>query len=288
MLFSAGRIYHKITNNLSLLPFNYTDGIISSIFSALTLCRDSFCIENINEKCFFAEYQNSCYYRLLLMVILIFLSANSTQWLLKNIPVNYLHKERINITYVWLVLLYFPLIFINLLLNDGLIIIILFSFFLNITICLFIIDLKTGYLPDILVYPLLWLGLIYQSYVAQGNVISAVYAVVISYLSIMLITVIMEKIRQRPQMGRGDLKLIAACAAWIGMMELPYFLALAAVLGAIHYCIADRIKKDHKALNTIPFGPAIVLSASYWLIAPSLNAFIFAILKDAGVLITLS
>lgn len=222
------------------------------------------------------------------MVILIFLSAKSTQWLLKHIPVKYLHKERINIAYIGLVLLYFPLIFINLLLNDGLIIIILFSFFLNITICLFIIDLKTGYLPDILVYPLLWLGLIYQSCVAQGNVISAVYAVVISYLSIMLITVMMEKIRQRPQMGRGDLKLIAACAAWIGMMELAYFLALAAVLGAIHYYIAYRIKKDHKALNAIPFGPAIVLSASYWLIAPSLNAFIFAILQDAGLLITLS
>lgn len=52
MLFSAGRIYHKITNNQSLLSFNYADGIISSILSTLTLCRDSFCIENINEKCF--------------------------------------------------------------------------------------------------------------------------------------------------------------------------------------------------------------------------------------------
>ncbi|MDX4945410.1 prepilin peptidase [Providencia manganoxydans] len=278
MLFSVERIYHKITNNLSLLPFHYTDGIISSTLSALTLCRGNFCLENINGKCFFGLFENSCYDRLLLMIILIFLSAKNTQWWLQYIPVKYFHKERINIKTIWLVLLYLPLIFINTLLNNELIIIALFTFFLNIMVCLFIIDLKTGYLPDILVYPLLWAGLVYQSCITQGNVVSAVYAVVISYLSIMLITMIMEKIRQRPQMGRGDLKLIAAGAAWIGLMDLPYFLALAAVLGTIHYCIAYHIKKHNNVLHAIPFGPAITLSASYWLFAPSLNPFIIKIM----------
>lgn len=278
MLFSVERIYHKITNNLSLLPFHYTDGIISSILSALTLCRGNFCLENISGKCFFGLFENSCYDRLLLMIILIFLSTKNTQWWLQYIPVKYFHKERINIKTIWLVLLYLPLIFINTLLNNELIIIALFTFFLNIMVCLFIIDLKTGYLPDILVYPLLWAGLVYQSCITQGNVVSAVYAVVISYLSIMLITMIMEKIRQRPQMGRGDLKLIAAGAAWIGLMDLPYFLALAAVLGTIHYCIAYHIKKHNNVLHAIPFGPAITLSASYWLFAPSLNPFIIKIM----------
>lgn len=273
MLFSVGRVYHKVIHNIPVFPFNYNDSVITSFFSVLTMCLDNFCVANIKENYFFFSFVNACHYRLLLLIILILLSAKVTQWLLKHIPVKYLRKDKISIIYKKLLLLYLPIIFLNILLNNELIIIILFTFFFNITICLFIIDLKTGYLPDILVYLLLWGGLIYQSCIAQGNVVSAVYAVVISYLSIMLITALMEKVRRRPQMGRGDFKLIAACAAWLGMMDLPYFLALAAMFGMIHHGFIYYVKRRTETLNTIPFGPAIVLSASYWLVAPLLNVF---------------
>ncbi|WP_236611268.1 prepilin peptidase [Providencia burhodogranariea] len=151
--------------------------------------------------------------------------------------------------------------------------VVLFSVFLNLIICLFIIDIKIGYLPDILTYPLLWGGLMYQTYSPNGNVVSAIYAVIISYLSIMLLTTMMEKIYPRSQMGRGDFKLIAACAAWLGVMELPFFFAVAASLGVIHYVVAHFIYSN-KSITHIPFGPAIMVSASYWLFSPLVNKFI--------------
>ncbi|WP_237069621.1 prepilin peptidase [Providencia stuartii] len=267
MILPIERIYHKIIHHLSFLSFGDLNNFITSTFPMLTVCRGNLSSGNVtidNSYCFLGDV---CGYRLLIMAFIIVISAKISQLMLQHIPKKYLNKDGIRIGYKWLVLIYFPLLIFNFSLNDELIIVILFSIFFNLIVCLFIIDMKIGYLPDILVYPLLWVGLVYQVCSEQGNVVSAIYAVITSYLSIMLLTVIMEKIRQSPQMGRGDFKLIAACAAWLGLMNLPQFFALAAGIGGLHYW-AIYLRHRHKAIARIPFGPAIILSATYWLFAP--------------------
>lgn len=72
-------------------------------------------------------------------------------------------------------------------------------------------------------------------------------------------------------MGRGDFKLIAAGATWLGIFYLPYFLGLAASLGLLHFLWRTcREKKERrgkqKFVQSIPFGPAIIGSASFWLL----------------------
>ncbi|MEY0741583.1 prepilin peptidase [Providencia rettgeri] len=145
---------------------------------------------------------------------------------------------------------------------------------------------QIGYLPDILTYPLLWLGLLYQIHLPNGNVVSAIYAVLISYLVMLMVVTLVEKQTSQPQMGRGDFKLVAACSAWLGVWQLPYFLGTAAGVGLLQYWVIYGLlpkiyqkkqqanqaypetlsgEKIAKKTKTIPFGPALIISASIWL-----------------------
>lgn len=206
-----------------------------------------------------------------LITLLSLLSSWLTTLLLREIPARYfdLSSITINVNRVWIdywilgagiVLLGYP----------PSVLALLFLFF-NLVIPLGLIDLKTGYLPDILNYPLLVFGLLFQWIMPAGNLLSAIYALLFSYIGLVAITTLVEKIRRRPQMGRGDFKLIAACATWLGVFNLPYFLGLAASLGLLHFLWrAWREKKERrgkqKLVQSIPFGPAIICSASFWLL----------------------
>ncbi|HHR6130792.1 TPA: prepilin peptidase [Providencia alcalifaciens] len=206
-----------------------------------------------------------------LITLLSLLSAWLTTRLLREIPARYfdLPGITINVNWVWIgywilgagiVLLGYP--------SSALAL--LFLFF-NLVIPLGLIDLKTGYLPDVLNYPLLVFGLLFQWGMPAGNLLSAIYALLFSYIGLVAITTLVEKIRRRPQMGRGDFKLIAACATWLGIFYLPYFLGIAASLGLLHFlwCAWQgkyKRRGKQKLVQSIPFGPAIICSASFWLL----------------------
>ncbi len=209
-------------------------------------------------------------YEFIFVFVLLVFSFITTKILLSHIPKKYFEEKSIYIKNYRLVIFntLFSLL-LTLTFNDFLIIFLLFVF-LNLVIPLFIIDLKIGYLPDVLTYPLLWLGLLFQIWLPNGNIVSAIYAVILSFTVMMVITTLIEKIKKRPQMGRGDFKLIAACAAWLGVLQLPYFLALSALLGLIQYSIV-YLKNKHKSIVSIPFGPAIIISASFWLYLSLIN-----------------
>lgn len=205
-----------------------------------------------------------------LVTLLSLLSSWLTTLLLREIPARYfdLPSITINVNRVWIgywvlgamiALLGYPLFVIS----------VLFLFF-NLVIPLGAIDLKTGYLPDVLNYLLLVFGLLFQWGMPTGNLLSAIYALIFSYLGLVVITTLVEKIRRRPQMGRGDFKLIAACATWLGLFYLPYFLGLAASLGLLHFLLCAwqgkyKRRGKQKLEQSIPFGPAIICSASFWL-----------------------
>lgn len=205
-----------------------------------------------------------------LVTLLSLLSSWLTTLLLREIPARYfdLPSITINVNRVWIgywvlgamiALLGYPLFVIS----------VLFLFF-NLVIPLGVIDLKTGYLPNVLNYPLLVLGLLFQWIMPAGNLLSAIYALLFSYVGLAVITTLVEKIRRRPQLGRGDFKLIAACATWLGVFNLPYFLGLAASLGLLHFlwCAWQgkyKRRGKQKLEQSIPFGPAIICSASFWL-----------------------
>ncbi|WP_294108789.1 A24 family peptidase [Providencia sp.] len=255
-----------LDSNNDLINYHY---LVTELFTLLFSCFDRMLdsILSINLSFQRLIYPKIKFYHFDLYCFLLFFSIISTfvtNKILNSLPEKYFEEKNIIISKGYCFIFYiFIGLFIVFLFNDLLAIILFFGF-LNLVIPLFIIDLKTGYLPDILTYPLLWLGLLYQVWMPHGNVVSAIYAVILSFTMMVVITTLVEKIKKRPQMGRGDFKLIAACAAWLGILQLPYLLGLAAFLGLIQYGIG-YLKLKNKQVVSIPFGPAIILSASLWL-----------------------
>lgn len=216
-----------------------------------------------------------------LVLILVALSVILSRKLLRYIPEKHFKLPPMEVGYFSLLFIYSILGFVIFYPVSHFLITLFLFVFVNFTVLLFIIDYKTGYLPNVLTFPFLVVGLLYQISSPTGNVVSAIYAVVVAYIAILALTTVMEKIKKQPQMGRGDFKLIAACAAWLSVMNLPYFLGLAAALGLLHYSISYWVLPKFNVADgksylisggsinmgspTIPFGPAILTSTSIWL-----------------------
>lgn len=112
------------------------------------------------------------------------------------------------------------------------------------------IDYRTFLLPDILTVPLLLLGFwaagMDMGLVPAGE--SALGAVVGYFLPTGVSLLIVW--RKREAFGGGDIKLLAALGAWLGVEGLLYVIALSSVAGII-YALIRRQK-------SLAFGPMIV------------------------------
>jgi leader peptidase (prepilin peptidase) / N-methyltransferase len=124
------------------------------------------------------------------------------------------------------------------------------------------IDLQTMILPDILVYPLLWLGLLVNITETFTPLPDSVIGAVSGYLSLWLVHHLFRLIRGKEGMGQGDFKLLAAAGAWGGWQVLPNTLLIAAVAGLLFAGIRVGLKiQDSQA--PMPFGPW--LAAGTWI-----------------------
>lgn len=114
------------------------------------------------------------------------------------------------------------------------------------------IDYRCFLLPDILTVPLLLLGFLASSLdmglVAVGE--SAMGAIIGYFLPVAVSLLIVW--RKKDAFGGGDIKLLAALGAWLGIEGLFYVIILASVLGII-YALARRQK-------SLAFGPMIALA----------------------------
>src|SRR5690606_30819403 len=96
-----------------------------------------------------------------------------------------------------------------------------------------LIDARSGFLPDALTLPLLWLGLA-AAWAGHGvSLDEAVGGAMLGYAFLWLILQSVRWIHGEQVLGRGDLKLLAALGAWVGWQPLPYVLLLACMGGAL-------------------------------------------------------
>lgn len=121
------------------------------------------------------------------------------------------------------------------------------------------IDADTQLLPDQLTLPLVWLGLIYNFQHGLVALPQAVLGAICGYLSLWLLNYIHRLIRGMDGMGYGDLKLLAALGAWLGVQTLPIIVLVAAVVGIVAAVIM-RVAKS----QPIAFGPCLAISG--WLV----------------------
>ena len=129
-------------------------------------------------------------------------------------------------------------------------------------IALAFIDLDTQLLPDDLVLPLLWLGLLFSLIGGFVDLQSAVIGAIAGYLSLWLVFWAFKLTTGKEGMGYGDFKLLAALGAWLGWAALPQIILLSSMVGALSG-IAMIITKRQQRGAAMAFGP--FLAAAGWL-----------------------
>jgi leader peptidase (prepilin peptidase)/N-methyltransferase len=120
------------------------------------------------------------------------------------------------------------------------------------------IDFDTQLLPDDITLPLLWLGLIVNSFGVFTDLRSAVFGAVGGYLVLWSVYWAFRLIAKKEGMGYGDFKLLAALGAWTGWQVLPFVILVSAGIGAVVGSLLLWLAR--KGTDTrIPFGPYLAL-----------------------------
>lgn len=130
------------------------------------------------------------------------------------------------------------------------------------------IDYDHQLIPDSIVVPLLWVGLMMSLlhpmpadalFIAPADSILGALA---GYLSLWSVYQLFKLATGKEGMGYGDFKLLAALGAWLGLEAVPIIILMSAVVGAI-VGIGLIVLRGRDRQLPIPFGP--YLAAAGWI-----------------------
>ena len=131
------------------------------------------------------------------------------------------------------------------------------------------IDFDKQLIPDSIVLPLLWIGLIMSLFHPLDGASTlfipphdAIIGAVAGYLSFWSVYQLFKLLTGKEGMGYGDFKLLAALGAWLGWQALPTIIIMSAFVGAVIGILLIVFRgRDHKV--PMPFGP--FLAAAGWI-----------------------
>ncbi len=132
-------------------------------------------------------------------------------------------------------------------------------FFSGCLVALTVIDIKKQLLPDNITLPMLWLGLIANSFNTFTSLESAVSGAIAGYLVLWSVYKAFKFFTGKEGMGYGDFKLLAALGAWMGWQMLPQIILLSSLVGAI-IGIGMMLLARHDRNIPIPFGPYLAIA----------------------------
>lgn len=126
-------------------------------------------------------------------------------------------------------------------------------------IALSLIDAEHQLLPDVLVLPLLWLGLVVNAFGLLVPLTDAVWGAVAGYLSLWSVFWVFKLLTGKDGIGQGDFKLLAMLGAWGGWQILPLTLMLGSLTGALIGLILVRLRRAQMGV-ALPFGPYLAIA----------------------------
>jgi leader peptidase (prepilin peptidase)/N-methyltransferase len=126
-------------------------------------------------------------------------------------------------------------------------------------IALTMIDVDHQLLPDDITLPLLWLGLLFNTFGTFASLSNAVIGAMAGYLTLWSIYWLFKLLTGKEGMGYGDFKLLAALGAWMGWQALPLIVLLSSLVGAVCGIALMFIKRRGKD-TPIPFGPYLAMA----------------------------
>ena len=121
------------------------------------------------------------------------------------------------------------------------------------------IDCDHQLLPDSLVLPLLWLGLITNHFGLFTSLEDALWGAIAGYLSLWSVYWLFKLVTGKEGMGYGDFKLLAMLGAWGGWQVLPLTILLSSLVGAALGVIMLRLRNQETS-TPIPFGPYLAIA----------------------------
>lgn len=122
-----------------------------------------------------------------------------------------------------------------------------------------LIDADHQLLPDVLVLPLLWLGLIANYFGLYTSLEDAVWGAIAGYLSLWSVYWLFKLVTGKEGMGFGDFKLLAMLGAWGGWQVLPLTILLSSLVGAVLGLLMLRLRNAETS-TPIPFGPYLAVA----------------------------
>lgn len=134
-------------------------------------------------------------------------------------------------------------------------------------LALSLIDLDHMLLPDVLVLPLLWLGLLANSLGLFAGLHDAVWGVVLGFVPLWAVGAIYTRLTGRCGIGLGDVKLLAMIGAWGGWQVLVPTILLASCAGIL-VAAALRLLGKAQRNDPLPFGPYLAGAGWITLITP--------------------
>ncbi len=132
-----------------------------------------------------------------------------------------------------------------------------------------VIDWQHTVLPDVLVLPLIPVGIGVHAFLFPDRWPDHVLGAAAGFVTFAAIGLVYRWLRKRDGLGLGDAKLLAASGAWVAWIGLPSVVLLAALValaGALIWRLSGRVVHGG---TEIPFGPALALATwVVWLYGP--------------------
>jgi len=147
-------------------------------------------------------------------------------------------------------------------------------------IVLTMIDFDHQLLPDDITLPLIWLGLLANSFGVFTDLQSAVYGAIAGYLALWIVYWAFKLLTGKEGMGYGDFKLLSALGAWLGWQALPTIILLSSLVGTVVGIFVLIVKNKGKSVP-IPFGPYLAIAG--WIALIWGDQIIQSYLSYAGV-----
>jgi leader peptidase (prepilin peptidase)/N-methyltransferase len=158
----------------------------------------------------------------------------------------------------------------------GLVNFLLISLFFMIGFLLILIDIKVMMLPDSLNYFLLWIGLIAAAFgyfiYPNMTIKQSILGAASGFLFFYILSFLGKKLKGEEVMGGGDLKLIAAIGAFLGVYGAFFTIFLSPFLGLVSWLIVKLVNKEQ---FHIPYGPSLIITSWIYILYGSsiLNFF---------------
>ena len=133
------------------------------------------------------------------------------------------------------------------------------------------IDWRTFRLPNAITFPLIFLGIAFNSIsdLRLTTPSAALLGALLGYASLWTLNAGYHLLKNRNGIGMGDAKLLAALGAWLGWGALPSVLLIASVTGIVGG-LTWLQWRGHQLQQAFPFGPFLVIAGIIELLWPQL------------------